>query len=1858
MWLNKRPSVISRVLDADDCPPHDVIHDINDYPKFYDALYYPQWYPQFFLSPNKCSMWLERCLNEHVSKCYNCKSEHVVQVQIVSDEFRVMRNDGNICNLSILALESALYSHCSLFAEFAKISRSRNTIMDGQTRMWLMNENPRWMVLGEEIYMANLIDLPATVLSKASNGCIRYVKNPRMHRNKQAYTYNILSSFISQRQSFIVMDDDAFSAWSHANGLAYPDKSRNYCFSMYFVALYGEMVTSMLRALPFKSALVPDVSRILKIFGEDFWLSDCPDTLIENIEKGFKPNVLIGTLRNIPNFRRPVYDTKSRRKTANILVNHILCRAAYLCTLSEIELYEHVLSLSPSLDTFSLPVSDLLETILVAEYGNEIISALKTSSASRKIANKEARNVKLKEDRRVGRLKQVDESRIAEKKIEDEWPAMIPQETILECLKAYRDGTIWKELPICAVCAQYSENSSEFKIGQDDTEVPGLNLGCLEIKDEFIVQQCIIKCNSAEFVYENAALDGLMLEKKGIRTVDDKTSLLTVCTECQAALRKSNIPRFALANKLYRGNLPIQFQDMTWVEEMACSIYRNTAHITRLYGSSDTAQPTVLHGNTCAHDMNTVSTAKVLPRTPTDINDILTIVFIGPGKLKLESLKNMFRIRKSKVWDFLLWLKNHNRLYMDIPFDENIMNMYPDDDVLPGLDLKIIQDDEQDPGLVFNEETAGFMDHPAHEFREGKPEDNDDIMLEKMGVSDPESDKISGRTFTSTALRNLVKDLDYSSELPDLVVHHGGPVCEYNNPDLLPGMFPTLFPYGIGGFDDKTRPTGLSFQQQSQYYFNITNRSFRYHYAYIFVALNIWQRRTSHLHTSFTVNASKFDSIAKRLIQVSSSTLSSLATALENEHSLTNLTAEEKMAFDLLKHTNSISARIPGSQASKIFIRNEIRNYFAYFGLPHIYFTFNPSAAHSPIFQVFFGDKSVDLSERFPQLVPSRERALRLAKDPVAAADFFEFCVRAVFKYLFGWDYDKNKSSEKGGILGKLRAFYGTSEFTERGSLHGHFLIWLVGGMNPSDLHDRLRNDPTYEKKFFAFFESIIHHHLPDVDVSIDSSYEPRIQRPPIPPTLDDINKNPLEILEEWETVYATEVKMCGEVLQRHTCRAVCHKYGNNGKCRFLFPHEVVQASFFDSDTNSVVLVCRDATINYFNPYILIFCRHNHDIKCILSGHGAKAAMFYITDYITKMDLKTYQSLSLLSRAVAKMPEISELPPTEAARTLLHKCLSQFTRQQQIHAQQAVRYLQGHGDGISSHKTVPMMSTLLLSFVKHSYEQNKNKPEVHEINIEDEEIEPTPLKIQVDTVGRLVEAHQVHHYWYRADALSDMSFFEFCRCVRLEPKSKSNRLKNNSETRLGVLKRHCLKAPHPLACTHWLVEHTNAERGDLRTELVPRVVGMSIPRNNSPIWPLFALAHHKPFSLSNPLIEPLSDWSSTYNKYKFTESAKKIMKNWNAIHECEDERDADRLRKRDAATHESKSLTAAIYNSMVKTDEDEEHNFNDSIEGEKLLKYDFAFQELLSTLQQSKWLNPAVAEQSKLTNSSTGLMPRPTEFVNKMKEWMNEVKLQENIICQARRNAVVTSQSMILPSTISAAQETEYGIKLLNLAKEPVDTEAPNIDPEGTHDRFSKIITPLSIMSTVETKFNLNIQQSRAFRIIAQNYVDRCVDGKKDIKPLRMLMTGPGGTGKTHVVKAVKEFMGHFGSAHKIRFLAPTGSAACLIDGMTIHKGLGIKIVSSERQGKGRRNVGDSHDDMSLLVSVQNKTNIREEWQNVEVALIDECSMLGEDLLCESDQALRFAKEVPGEWFCYDSTFFFSFSFLEYTFHNAQQAAH
>jgi len=137
--------------------------------------------------------------------------------------------------------------------------------------------------------------------------------------------------------------------------------------------------------------------------------------------------------------------------------------------------------------------------------------------------------------------------------------------------------------------------------------------------------------------------------------------------------------------------------------------------------------------------MNLVSTASVLPRTPVDINGMLSVVFIGPGKFKPNCLGAMFKICKQKVWAFLLWLKDNNHLYHNVPLDESLMDLYPEDGYLPHIENGIVEDMNTDATKTFLEETAGISEHLAEALMANDPGDPPLVLLEKLTLRAPNS---------------------------------------------------------------------------------------------------------------------------------------------------------------------------------------------------------------------------------------------------------------------------------------------------------------------------------------------------------------------------------------------------------------------------------------------------------------------------------------------------------------------------------------------------------------------------------------------------------------------------------------------------------------------------------------------------------------------------------------------------------------------------------------------------------------------------------------------------------------------------------------------------------------------------------------------------------------------------------------------------------------------------------------------------------------------------------------------------------------------------------------------------------------
>ena len=137
-------------------------------------------------------------------------------------------------------------------------------------------------------------------------------------------------------------------------------------------------------------------------------------------------------------------------------------------------------------------------------------------------------------------------------------------------------------------------------------------------------------------------------------------------------------------------------------------------------------------------------------------------------------------------------------------------------------------------------------------------------------------------------------------------------------------------------------------------------------------------------------------------------------------------------------------------------------------GLPSIFVTLNPADIHSPIALYFAGAK-LDLDNiQTESLMDTYKRAKIIASHPVATAKFFHVLITSILDTMI-----------VGGVLGPIKAYFGTVESQGRGSLHLHLLIWLDHDMKPTDMKEKIQNTD-FREKLKAYLDDIIKEDLDD----------------------------------------------------------------------------------------------------------------------------------------------------------------------------------------------------------------------------------------------------------------------------------------------------------------------------------------------------------------------------------------------------------------------------------------------------------------------------------------------------------------------------------------------------------------------------------------------------------------------------------------------------------------------------------------------------------------------------------------------------------------------------------------------------------
>jgi hypothetical protein len=312
---------------------------------------------------------------------------------------------------------------------------------------------------------------------------------------------------------------------------------------------------------------------------------------------------------------------------------------------------------------------------------------------------------------------------------------------------------------------------------------------------------------------------------------------------------------------------------------------------------------------------------------------------------------------------------------------------------------------------------------------------------------------------TTEQTRGLASERSIQKDTVYMIPRGNRPVNEYSYPNLLLGIFPTLFPYGCGSIEDGSRPVKIDFREHLRYLLSFGDRRFEEHYSFIFVVFNILQRRTACFHAHLMTSRPYFQQSAQLLESLSSA---DIATALVNISKGTYANIADQRINTLMKHIRVVGGHAMGSSHSRSALRTKIHSLCFNVGLPSLFVTINPADIHSPV-ALYFAGVDLDLDKILPEaLGTSYERAKTIATHPVATAKFFNCLIKSILKSLV-----------LGGVLGPTKAYFGTVESQGRGSLHLHLLIWLNHDFTPTQLKQQIQNED-FRQKLLKYLEDIV----------------------------------------------------------------------------------------------------------------------------------------------------------------------------------------------------------------------------------------------------------------------------------------------------------------------------------------------------------------------------------------------------------------------------------------------------------------------------------------------------------------------------------------------------------------------------------------------------------------------------------------------------------------------------------------------------------------------------------------------------------------------------------------------------------------
>ena len=682
-----------------------------------------------------------------------------------------------------------------------------------------------------------------------------------------------------------------------------------------------------------------------------------------------------------------------------------------------------------------------------------------------------------------------------------------------------------------------------------------------------------------------------------------------------------------------------------------------------------------------------------------------------------------------------------------------------------------------------------------------------------------------------------------------------------------------------------------------------------------------------------------------------------------------------------------------------------------------------------------------------------------------------------------------------------------------------------------------------------------------------------------------------------------------------------------------------------DSETGEITMQKLDGMVNNFNTSMLEAIRCNMDIKFIGSGSLAKAALYYITDYISKSQLKLHVAFATLETALKKIGTINDEDDDVIvkAKKLLTKCANSLIGLQELSAPQVSSYVLDFEDHFTNFE---FRNLYWPSFEAHLNRQLPS-PDCYPSSISDASV------VAADTDSSSVDdagdeyihvtmndeweltgcGNQVADYVYRGHALDELSLWDFvCQVEKQKkrnghlqtsaPLGSDSDLDNESESDedhcdVDILAVSTCKRPavrlldsHTEFKTHELIVRSPTRR------FVPVPMGPSLPRRDSTIdkekYSRLMLIVFKPWRDAMDLKTTHLSWHEAFQSWKtsadYTPEINQLLNNMNLLNECKDSRD-NHFKNRNRQTTDIISENVINESRMVEDDElttgiDEEalHDLLQDLNGRMARSLEGDDPEILNVigcLEHSGLLN--TEEESEIINVEGSIEQIGNDTESYEAEWKATYD-KRKAVWKQKESLETYDYNMEPDFTANASflmQATQHR------APQIVNNDTTTSPGAGPSNELNNHID-ISHVGNIEPEdfvvnWNLNKEQALAFKIIANQSLKR--KGFED--PLKMFLSGPAGTGKSRVFNALRSFFESKDQSRRFRVCSYMGIAARNVGGMTLHAAL---CLGQKKNG------------------AKSKENLMSMWNGVDFLLIDEVSMISCEFLLQISEALSNAK--------------------------------